>query len=31
MTEHGILGEHNGAKPREILITAEQWEEIKKK
>jgi S-DNA-T family DNA segregation ATPase FtsK/SpoIIIE len=29
MTEHGVLGEHNGAKPREILITAEQWEEMK--
>jgi DNA segregation ATPase FtsK/SpoIIIE-like protein len=29
MTECGILGEHNGAKPRDILITAEQWEEMK--
>jgi DNA segregation ATPase FtsK/SpoIIIE, S-DNA-T family len=29
MTECGILGEHNGAKPRDILITAVQWEEMK--
>jgi S-DNA-T family DNA segregation ATPase FtsK/SpoIIIE len=29
MTEIGILGEHNGAKPREIMVTAEQWEEMK--
>ena len=26
MTEDGILGEHNGAKPREVLYTPEQWD-----
>jgi S-DNA-T family DNA segregation ATPase FtsK/SpoIIIE len=31
MTEHGVLGEHKGAKPREILITLEQWQEKKAK
>ena len=29
MTEDGILGEHNGAKPREVLYTPEQWESVK--
>ncbi|MBC8369353.1 MAG: DNA translocase FtsK [Planctomycetes bacterium] len=31
MTAAGVLGEHNGAKPREILITLEQWEAMKPK
>jgi len=29
MTEDGILGEHNGAKPREVLYTQEQWDAAK--
>ena len=28
MEEKGIVGPHQGAKPRDILITKEQWEEI---
>jgi S-DNA-T family DNA segregation ATPase FtsK/SpoIIIE len=28
MEEKGIVGPHQGAKPRDILITKEQWEEM---
>ena len=30
MTEFGILGSYNGSKPREILVTLEEWQESKK-
>ena len=29
MEEKGIVGPHQGSKPREILITKEQWENMK--
>ncbi len=29
MEERGIVGPFSGSKPREILITKEQWEQIK--
>ena len=31
MEEKGIVGPNQGSKPREILITREQWDELKKK
>ncbi|AQQ72291.1 DNA translocase FtsK [Limihaloglobus sulfuriphilus] len=30
MAEYGILGEHKNAQAREVMLTMEQWEEIKK-
>lgn len=26
----GFIGEHNGTRPRQVLISAERWEQIKK-
>ena len=31
MEEKGIVGPNQGSKPREILITREQWDELRKK
>ena len=31
MEEKGVVGPNQGSKPREILITREQWDEMKKK
>ena len=31
MEEKGIVGPNQGSKPREILLTREQWDELKKK
>ena len=31
MEEHGYVGPFNGSKPREILITKQQWQELKMK
>ena len=31
MEEKGVVGPNQGSKPREILITREQWDELKKK
>ena len=31
MEEHGYVGPFNGSKPREILITRQQWQELKMK
>ena len=28
MTERGFIGPEDGAKPREILITMEEWEDL---
>jgi DNA segregation ATPase FtsK/SpoIIIE, S-DNA-T family len=30
MAEYGILGEHKNAQAREVMLTIEQWEEMKK-
>ena len=29
MAEDGIVGSYNGSNAREVLYTAEQWEELK--
>ena len=31
MEEMGIVSEYQGAKPREVLITKERWQEMKKR
>jgi S-DNA-T family DNA segregation ATPase FtsK/SpoIIIE len=31
MERAGIVGPHNGANPREVLLTLEQWQELKKR
>ena len=31
MEEKGVVGPNQGSKPREVLITREQWDELKKK
>jgi len=29
MAEDGVVGHYNGSQAREVLITMEQWEEMK--
>jgi hypothetical protein len=31
MERAGIVGPHNGANPREVLLTLEQWTALKKR